>query len=79
MTPCLSHRRQERLGGICRSRHAIHERDRLQSRGDLFIAETLSGNIYRYACRNGRVAGRRELHGNVIEHFNPAELKDPTA
>ncbi|HZF16114.1 MAG TPA: SMP-30/gluconolactonase/LRE family protein [Steroidobacteraceae bacterium] len=45
--------------------------------GDLFIAETLSGNIYRYACRNGRVAGRRELHGNVIEHFNPAELKGP--
>jgi gluconolactonase len=45
--------------------------------GDLFVAETLSGNIYRYACRDGRVAGRRELFGNVIEKFNAAELKGP--
>jgi len=45
--------------------------------GDLFVAETLSGNIYRYACRNGRATGRRELFGNVIETFNAAELKGP--
>jgi gluconolactonase len=45
--------------------------------GDLFVAETLSGNIYRYACRNGAVTGRRTLYGNVIEQFNPAELKGP--
>jgi gluconolactonase len=45
--------------------------------GDLFIAETLSGNIYRYACRNGGVTGKRTLFGNVIEQFNAAELKGP--
>lgn len=45
--------------------------------GDLFVAETLSGNIYRYACRDGSVIGRRELFGNVIEQFNLAELKGP--
>ena len=45
--------------------------------GHLYIAETLSGNIYRYACTNGRVTGKRQLFGNVIEHFNPAELKGP--
>jgi len=45
--------------------------------GNLYIAETLTGNIYRYACRNGEVTGKRTLFGNVIEHFNPAELKGP--
>jgi gluconolactonase len=45
--------------------------------GDLYIAETLTGNIYRYACRGGRVTGQRQIYGNVIEHFNPAELKGP--
>jgi gluconolactonase len=43
----------------------------------LYIAETLSGNIYRYESRNGRISNRRELFGNVIENFNPAELKGP--
>jgi len=45
--------------------------------GRLYVAETLSGNIYRYDCAGGRVTGRRELFGNVIERFNPAELKGP--
>jgi gluconolactonase len=45
--------------------------------GNLYVNETLTGNIYRYACADGRVSGRRELYGNVIEHFNPAELKGP--
>lgn len=45
--------------------------------GALYIAETLSGNIYRYEGQAGRVTGRRELFGNVIERFNPAELKGP--
>jgi gluconolactonase len=43
----------------------------------LYVAETLSGNIYRYASRDGRIVGPRELFANVIEHFNPAELKGP--
>ena len=45
--------------------------------GRLYVAETLSGNIYRYDCAGGRVTGRRELFGNVIERFDPAELKGP--
>lgn len=45
--------------------------------GNLYVTETLSGNIFRYPCRNGRVTGKRETFGNVIEHFNPAELKGP--
>lgn len=45
--------------------------------GRLYVAETLSGNIYRYDCSGGRVLGARQLFGNVIERFNPAELKGP--
>jgi len=45
--------------------------------GDLYIAETMTGNIYRYPCRGGTVAGRRELFGNVIERFDPKDLKGP--
>jgi gluconolactonase len=45
--------------------------------GSLFVAETLSGNIYRYASRSGRITGGRERFGNVIEHFNVAQLKGP--
>jgi gluconolactonase len=45
--------------------------------GALYVAETLTGNIYRYASRGGRIKGERELFGNVIENFNPAELKGP--
>ena len=45
--------------------------------GNLYVAETLTGNIYRYDCTKGRVTGRRQLYGNVIEHYNPAELKGP--
>jgi gluconolactonase len=44
---------------------------------DLYVAETLSGNIYRYRCSAGRVRGRRELFGNVIERFDAAQLKGP--
>lgn len=45
--------------------------------GNLYVNETLTGNIYRYACKGGEVTGERELFGNVIEDFNPAELKGP--
>jgi gluconolactonase len=44
---------------------------------NLYVAETLSGNIYRYQYSRGRVAGKREIFGNAIERFNPAELKGP--
>ena len=45
--------------------------------GALYIAETLTGNIYRYRSRNSRIVGERELFGNVIEHFDPAVLQGP--
>ena len=45
--------------------------------GNLYVTETLTGNIYRYACRNGVAVGPRETFGNVIEHFDAAELKGP--
>jgi gluconolactonase len=45
--------------------------------GHLYVNETLTGNIYRYACRDGAVTGARELFGNVIERYDEAELKGP--
>lgn len=45
--------------------------------GHLYVAETLSGNILRYAASAGRVTGKRDVFGNAIERFNPAELKGP--
>lgn len=43
----------------------------------LYVAETLTGNIYRYASRGGKVVGKRELFGNVIERFDPTMLQGP--
>jgi len=45
--------------------------------GHLYANETMSGNIFRYKCTDGRVTGGRETFGNVIEHFNPEDLKGP--
>jgi gluconolactonase len=45
--------------------------------GALYIAETLTGNIYRYEYSDGRVTGERELFGNVIENFEPEVPKGP--
>jgi gluconolactonase len=45
--------------------------------GNLYVAETLSGNIYRYQYGHGWVSGKRQLFGNVIERFDPTELKGP--
>jgi gluconolactonase len=45
--------------------------------GALYVAETLSGNIYRYPSKDGRVTTKWELFANVIDNFNPAELQGP--
>lgn len=45
--------------------------------GNLYLNETLTGNIYRYQCSDGIVTGTRELFGNVIEKFDSAVLKGP--
>lgn len=34
---------------------------------NLYVAETLTGMIYRYPCANGRVVGGREAFGQVID------------
>lgn len=45
--------------------------------GYLYVAETLSGNIYKYEYSRGRVTGERQVFGNVIERFDPTQLKGP--
>lgn len=34
---------------------------------DLYVAETLTGMIYRYGCTDGKVVGGREAFGQIIE------------
>jgi gluconolactonase len=43
----------------------------------LYVNETLTGNIYRYEFSGGRISGPRETFANVIERFDPGELKGP--
>ena len=43
--------------------------------GNLYVAETLSGNIYRYEYREDRASGKRRLFGNVVDPSNPAEMQ----
>ena len=44
--------------------------------GNLYVNETLSGNVFRYRLRNGKI-GPRELFGNVIDPAAPAGYKGP--
>jgi gluconolactonase len=43
----------------------------------LYVAETLSGNIFRYPWSGGRVTGARETFGNVIDPDGPAGIRGP--
>lgn len=43
----------------------------------LYVNETLTGNIYRYGWRDGRVSAPRELYGNVIQPNAPSGWKGP--
>lgn len=45
--------------------------------GNLYVNESMTGNIFRYEYEDNKVIGERELFGNVIEHFKPEELKAP--
>jgi gluconolactonase len=45
--------------------------------GNLYTNETLTGMIYRYPCTNGRVTGKRQVHGNVNDWAVPSPLKGP--
>ena len=44
--------------------------------GNLYVNETLSGNVYRYGLE-GRTIGPRELFGNVVDPAAPAGYKGP--
>jgi gluconolactonase len=43
----------------------------------LYVNETVTGNIYRYGWRDGKIDGKRELFGNVISPDAPAGWKGP--
>lgn len=43
----------------------------------LYVNETLTGNIYRYGWRDGKVSAPRELYGNVIRPDAPPGWKGP--
>jgi len=43
----------------------------------LYVNETLTGNIYRYGWRDGKIAAPRELYGNVIRVDAPPGWKGP--
>lgn len=43
----------------------------------LYVNETLTGNIYRYGWRDGKVSAPRELFGNVIRDDAPEGWKGP--
>ena len=43
----------------------------------LYVNETLTGNVYRYGWRDGRVCAPRELYGNVIRPHAPPGWKGP--
>ena len=44
--------------------------------GDLYVAETVGGRIYRYAWQNGRL-GQRQEFGNVLIERNADDLRGP--
>jgi gluconolactonase len=44
---------------------------------NLYVNETLTGMIYRYKWSGGRVAGKREDFGNVIDPKAPEGMKGP--
>ncbi|MGB8478597.1 MAG: SMP-30/gluconolactonase/LRE family protein [Acidobacteriaceae bacterium] len=58
--------------GICFTNGIAFGPDRL-----LYLDETLTGNIYRYGWRDGRICGPREVFGNVIRTDAPAGWKGP--
>ena len=45
--------------------------------GSLYVNETLTGMVYRYAMKSGRIAGVRESFGNVIDPDGPEGFRGP--
>lgn len=44
---------------------------------NLYVAETLTGTIYRYECESGQVTGERARFGNVIDPDGPEGIRGP--
>lgn len=44
---------------------------------NLYVNETLTGIVYRYQWRDGKVVGDREIFGNVIDPKAPEGIKGP--
>ena len=44
---------------------------------NLYVAETLTGTIYRYGWNKGRPTGSKEVFGNVIDPAAPPGIKGP--
>jgi gluconolactonase len=44
---------------------------------NLYVAETLTGTIYRYDCEGGKVASERKRFGNVIDPDGPDGIRGP--
>ena len=44
---------------------------------NLYVAETLTGAIYRYPWRNGEIIGAREVFGNVLDPAGPEGYRGP--
>jgi len=47
------------------------------SNGDLYIAETLTGTIYKYPFENGSHTGEKQVFGNAINPKAPEGIKGP--
>jgi gluconolactonase len=43
----------------------------------LYVNETVTGNIYCYGWHNGRIVSNRKTYGNVIRHDSPPGWKGP--
>lgn len=44
---------------------------------DLYVNETITGNVYRYRWQDGIIDGERQVFGNVADENNPSEYKFP--
>lgn len=66
-------------GAVDRIDHGIRFTNGLafDAGGNLYIAETLTGTIYRYPFADGRPTGAKEVFGNVIDPDAPEGIKGP--
>jgi gluconolactonase len=69
----VKRKRSEKLDSGIRFTNGIA----FDSGGNLYVNETLTGTVYRYKRKGGRIVGHREEFGNVIAPGGPEGLKGP--